>query len=402
MAPGVWKNFLPDAPPPLAGPGVVEAMTEKVKADKMPTFARGHSYGPRAGADPTTRTGMNRPPVSAKEDSTNRPSLPGPAALSLPALLSLLLIWALCWPAAAPLARPVRTLVHAPQAPTPAHRDSAEFFQELGEAWRVQVQDHPALLAASPLEGARNRLRLLWRRRAHFAVVPLREALSQMDGLPGLGAVGVLWPEVLHALTRAENARQAAIPAAQETWFFEDAAFPQTLFRPGAAANRPNAQYPALVPADLLAEALEYGSDIVLLVTAPPGAAFLAQALRADPALHLIPFEKSLLATWPRANPWMIVEPWPKEAYPSLEKPLELPAVFQVLLARKDLPAEDVLKMLASLYGVNPGAVRANPLFGLLSAERNATFQSILPFHPVAAEWLPIKTGTGQSTERTQ
>ena len=122
-----------------------------------------------------------------------------------------------------------------------------------------------------------------------------------------------------------------------------------------------------------------------MLFAAPAPVWELQQAQERDSRLRLLPISNKLVDEFKLAYPWLVTEKLGRGDYPALDRNLELPAVYEILVGRRDLPAATVRKVLDTVYGRSNAMVLFDPLFGQTNARMNAVFGKLMPFHPETA-----------------
>ncbi len=296
---------------------------------------------------------------------------------ALPALLALLLVPLAAGPAAA---EPVRTVLV-----DDGWSGARAFAEDLRVLWRHRYEPTPERLALRTVAPPEARLRALQRRRGDFAVVDAATAAERLADYDRVTAVAVLWPNLLHALSRNRRVREVALPPAVETWVFDNAPRVHAVLR-ALAGGGDGAGRLHLVPARVLPDALAYADEPLLLASLPVPAAPLSEALARRGNLRLVPFPGGLLEELKLEAPWLLTGKMGRGTYAGQGKNLELPAVYQLMLGRKELPAATVRKMLRTVYR-RPGAMALfNPLFDRLSGNMNEVFGKLVSFHPATAE----------------
>lgn len=323
--------------------------------------------------------------------ATRRPlparSLPrGPAGgrirpiFLLTVLLVLLLAPALgVWPAPARGAQ-VRSLLVGPD-----NGASERFARDLQQLWAYRNTPTPERLRVRVGGDAAARLREVRRGRAHFAVVDVAAAARELPAQAGLAAVVVLWPRVLHAVTRNTEATRFTLPPAAEVWVLDPTSQARNLL---AAAAGSNAGWLLPTPPDVLMDALQYAETPLLVVPGPVGMEPLREGLSRWADLRLLAWDPELLEALGLERPWLVTHTVRPYTYPGQTRQLELPARHEVLVARRDLSAETVRKMLETLYPDDPALLPDSPLFNGLEPRLNAVFAELFSFHPTTAEAL--------------
>jgi TRAP-type uncharacterized transport system substrate-binding protein len=305
--------------------------------------------------------------------------VPRPCLLALALLPAAIAAWLLATaPAAA--AAPVRTALAEV-----AGDGSWRFLVDLAELWHSRYEPTAEQLAVRPVPGAEARLRAVARGRADFAVVDARTAAERLAAYPRLTAVAVLWPNLLHAVTRNPAARELALAGETEVWVLDSAGFAYDTLAE-LARNDPRRQERLYrMPENLLRDALDYSREPLLVFTAPAPVRELEELLRRDAGLRIVPVANKLVEELKLGHPWLVSENLGRGAYPGLERNLELPAVYQILVGRRDLPAPTVHKVLSTVYGRSNVMALFDPLFGQTDGRLNAVFGKLMPFHAETA-----------------
>ena len=297
-------------------------------------------------------------------------------------LLPLLAVAALLLHGWAPgaAAAPVRTALVSGQG------DGAwRFFSDLAELWRSRFEPTPEQLALQRVPGALERLRGVSRGRGDFAIVDAETAAGHLAEFPRLTALAVLWPELLHAVTRGPVPREVSLPVAAELWALDSAAFAFDTFSELAHADAAQTALLQRMPDDLLLDALDYAQGPILVFSAPAPLLQLLEAQRRDPRLRLLPIANRIVDEMKLAHPWLVTGKVGRSTYPGLERNLELPAVFQILVGRRDLPVLTVRKVLDTVYVRANAMALFDPLFGQTDSSMNAFFGKLMSFHPETA-----------------
>jgi TRAP-type uncharacterized transport system substrate-binding protein len=304
-----------------------------------------------------------------------RTPLPRRYALLLPLLAALL-----AGGASVAAAAPLRTALVAEQGD-----GSWRFLSDLAQLWRNRYEPTPEQLLVRAVPGALARLRAVSRGRGDFAVVDAATATAHLGDYPRLAAIAVLWPDLLHAVTRNPAVHELSLPVPAELWALDNAAFAyQTL----GDLSRNDPAHKALlsrVPDDILPDALDYANGPIVLFTAPTPLRELYVAMGKDPRLQLLPIGNKLMDELKLAWPWLTTDKLERLTYPGQSRNLELPAVYEILVGRRDLPVPTVRKVLNTAYGSASAMALFDPLFGQVDGRMNAVFGKLLPFHPETA-----------------
>jgi len=301
----------------------------------------------------------------------------------LTVLLAALLLAAPLMTAAAPraLAAPVRTALAAE-----AGDGSWRFLTDLAQLWRNRYDPADDLLAVRAMDGAQARLRAVNRGRGDLTVVDAATAAAHLSEYPRLTAIAVLWPNLLQAVTRNPAVQELKLPLSAETWTLHNAEFAYQAL--GELTHDDAAQTALLqrVPDDILVDSLDYANGPILLFTSPTPLRELTAAMNRDPRLQLLPIDGKIMDELKLADPWLTTGKLPRGSYPNQTRNLELPAVYQILVGRRDLPVPTVLKVLDTVYGSGNAMALFDPLFAQVNSSMNAVFGKLLPFHPVTAK----------------
>lgn len=277
-------------------------------------------------------------------------------------------------------AAPVRTALAAEEGD-----GSWRFLSDLAQLWRNRYEPTDEQLAVRTMDGPQARLRAVNRGRGDFAVVDVRTAVQHLAEYPRLTTIAVLWPNLLYAVTRNPAVHAVQVPVPAELWALHNAGF---ALRTLTEMTRDDPAQGALlhrVPDDILVDALDYANVPIMVFTAPTPLRELQSAMSRDPRLHILPFDNPVLDELKLAYPWLTTGKLPRLTYPGQQKNLELPAVYQVLVGRRDLPAPTVDKVLNTVYGSANATALFDPLFAQVEPGMNAVFAKLLPFHPETA-----------------
>jgi hypothetical protein len=293
-------------------------------------------------------------------------------------------VLALCGavPAAVPPAQaaPVRTVLSAEGGD-----GSWRFLSDLALLWRNRYDPTPEQLVVRPVPDAEMRLRDVNRGRGDFAVVDVGTAVAHLSEYPNLTTLAVLWPNLLQALSRNPAARELKLPLPAELWVLDSADYAYPTLRALTRNDPASAARVQRVPQDVLIDALDYSSEPILLFTAPAPLREVSEAMQRDGRLQMLPIANKINDELKLAQPWLVTEKLGRGAYPGLDRNVELPAVYMLLVGRRDLPAPTARKVLDTVYGRASAMALFDPLFGLTNGSMNAVYAKLLPFHPETA-----------------
>ncbi|MBI4082851.1 MAG: hypothetical protein HY423_09600 [Candidatus Lambdaproteobacteria bacterium] len=265
------------------------------------------------------------------------------------------------------------------------------FAEELAQLWRRGNRPTLERLALAPIADAVSALAALRRGRGDFAIVDVATAFETLGEPKGLAAIGVLWPELLHAVTRGRGLRIVELPLK------------------GPVRVAPNARYAfdALVewsqeqPEQLGLLHLQQAGDaerpapqpdeVLLLSGAPPIEGLAAALGTSGNDRRLIPISTRMVEELKLIYPWLQTAPLLRGAYPTLDSNMELPARYLVMVSRRSLPDPTVQKMLTTLYEKGRAVSPYDPRFGEIQGARNQLFAKLLPYHPLAARVLRLE-----------
>lgn len=259
------------------------------------------------------------------------------------------------------------------------------FITDLARLWRNRSRPTEEWLAGRIVAAPDARLRALARGRGDFAVIDVATASRRLSDYGQLTAIAALWPRLLHAVSRNRGVKQVALPIGHELWVLDNAAYAHRLLMELTRGKATQRRRIHRVPSNVLLESLDYAREPVVLFAAPRPLQELAEALRRDATLRLLPFAGTLLEEFKLAYPWLVTAKVGRGSYPNLARNLELPAQYLILVGRKDLPDPTVRKMIRTLYRRNSAAALINPLFGMIDGSMNAVFAELMPYHPVTA-----------------
>lgn len=323
----------------------------------------------------------NRPdhPAGPRRLPFRPPARPGPWRAVLCAAMGAVLVALLLAGAKPVVAAPVRTVLHGPDMPA-----QTRFLADLAQLWRWRNAPTPERLATRELDAAELRMQALARERGDFALVDAATAAERLTAYPELAAVAVLWPEAVHAVTRNPAVNQVTLPPPAEYWVLESSRFIHDALR-AEGMPREGRNAISLVPDAVLTDALNFAEAPVVLVADAPPVQALSEALGAQPDLRLLAFDPALLEELELNAPWLIPYTLDGGTYPGQGSPVEVPALYQVLVGRRDLPDATVEKMLDTAYDKARGAAVQNPLFAHLDSRLNAVFSKLFPFHTATA-----------------
>lgn len=282
--------------------------------------------------------------------------------------------------AASVVAAPVRTALSSEGGD-----GSWRFLTDLAELWRNRYEPTAEELAVRPVAGAQARLRAVNRGRGDFAVVDVATAAQHLSEYPNLTTLAVLWPNLLQAVTRNPAAREVKLPLSAELWALDSADYAFDTLRELTRNDPAQAALLQRVPDSLLVDALDYGREPILLFTAPAPLQEVTEAMARDVRLQMLPFANKIVDELKLAYPWLVTEKLGRGAYSGLDRNLELPAMYVLLVGRRDLPTPTVRKVLDTVYGRSNAMALFDPLFGQTNNAMNAVFGKLLPFHPETA-----------------
>jgi TRAP-type uncharacterized transport system substrate-binding protein len=277
-------------------------------------------------------------------------------------------------------AAPVRTALAAESGD-----GSWRFLTDLAELWRSRYDPTPEQLAVRTVRGAQARLRAVSRGRGDFAVVDAATVAERLADYPRLTALAVLWPDLMLAVSRNPAVRELKLPVGAELWVLDSAGFAYDTLSELAGSDAGQRARLLRMPENLLLDALDYGQEPVLLFTAPTPLLELNDALKRDARLQVLPIDNKIVDELKLAHPWLMTEKLERGAYPGLQRNLELPAVYRVLVGRRDLPAATVRKVLDTVYGRTSAMAPFDPLFGQTDGRMNAVFGKLMSFHAETA-----------------
>ena len=322
-------------------------------------------------------------------------------------------------------ADPVRTVLIAPGDQT-----AGQFLRDLSTWWSFRDIPSSDRLVVQAVRGEHRRLHEVDRGRGDFALVSMAGIGRYQQEYPALAVIAVLWPNYLHVLTRNPVPSELAWPLQWPLRIAYGAEYVQdtlhALLRQeaeqAAAAARPvvpggadgaqgGAQAPEpplpdwMLPPDAMALA-GLDESIVLLSAPLPAPQVLAAAAVAQegPPLRLLPLSAELLEEFKLTQPWLVVGGLRPEHYPFLRQGLEVPVVYSVVVARRDLSLDSARKMLLGLYEYTSQAVLVNPLFAQVDKANLKMFNGIVPLHPATRVEYglrePAGTANGVETVR--
>ena len=282
--------------------------------------------------------------------------------------------------AASARAAPVRTALSAEGGD-----GSWRFLNDLKELWHNRYEPTAEQLAVRAVPGAEARLHAVNRGRGDFAVVDVATAAQHLSEYPNLTTVAVLWPNLLQAVSRNPAAQEVKLPVTVELWALDSAAYAFDTLRELTRKDPAQTALLQRVPDSMLVDALDYSRVPILLFTAPAPLEEVTAAMARDGTLQMLPIGNKIVDELKLAYPWLVTEKLGRGAYSGLDRNLELPAVYMVLVGRRDLPAATVRKALDTVYGRSNAMALFDPLFGQTNSAMNAVFAKLLPFHPVTA-----------------
>lgn len=305
-------------------------------------------------------------------------------------MLALTLAWLLAaallpHPAAA---RPVLVVLNGGRAD-----GSGPFLDDLAVLWARLTRPTPHRLAVRRVMGAEGRLRALVRGRGHFALIDSSRGAQLLGEHKSVAAIGLLWPSFLHVVTQAKQVSAFALPLSQEIVILENARYVYDGLLEWSQENPEAAPWFSLAPRGSSPLDIAAGGTALVLFSAPAPLAGLVQALAVEPALKVLPVSSGLLEELRLMHPWLQTRTLPRGTYRGVRRPWPLPVRHLLLVGRRDLPADVVKKMLATLYGRSAALAPFNPLFGSMRRRSNAFLAELVPYHPTAVRVLRLGKG---------
>lgn len=284
-------------------------------------------------------------------------------------------------------ASPVMTLLVPPH-----HPEAARFGDDLARLWRFRDMPSGVRLAVEPMAQSAPRLHAVQRGRAQFAVVDAAEAHALLRDFPYLAVVSVLWGEYLHVVTRNPDIETLGVPLPGAVRMLPSAAYVRIALRNLIGDNLRETDLLRTDGGALEAALADLGSGVLLFSGTVPQAVLNAPAT-ALPPLRLVSLSRELREELQLAFPWLLRGGLKPQDYPILRHGIEVPVVHALLIARVDLAADGVNKMLDALYD-NPRPLReANPQFAEIDQARLAAIGGSLPLHPLTRSRFGITAG---------
>ena len=270
---------------------------------------------------------------------------------------------------------------------------SLRFAGDLVRLWDQLDEPDAHRLGLKVLADPADRLRAVQERRAHFAIVDTASAVELIPRLNQVAAITILWPLLLHPLTRDAPQLEVGLPLAQDTWVFPGGEYAFQWLTERQRRLAPNTKgNPGMAAFSDFPGKLSLRGKTLLLVPAPYPALEIASAM--EQGWELTPLASSVVQEMKASKAWVVSSLLPKAQYPNQTRVLELPATYLVMVGRVDLTPAMVRKMLESVYGRRQGKAIANPLFDALDDRMSAVFAPLMPFHPeaVVALNLPVRS----------
>ena len=268
---------------------------------------------------------------------------------------------------------------------------SAFFLEDLTHLWNRMTQPIPEALTTAIVPEVDRRLRALSRNRAHFAIITTAQATRLLPEYRDLAAIGLLWPNYLHALTRDPAVSRVGLPVKGQVTVAAADRFVLDGLREMTLDDSGQERPPRLAENGALPAFLAGTDEEVFFFTAPVPLEEVSQALERGDGLRLLAFSGRFVEELRLLYPWLQTATLKRGTYPGMTRNLELPVRYQVMVARRDLAAPRVHKMLRALYRRSPAVAPFNPLFGALNGKSNAAFAKLFPFHAVAAKELGFR-----------
>jgi TRAP-type uncharacterized transport system substrate-binding protein len=284
-------------------------------------------------------------------------------------------------------AAPVMTLLVPPH-----HPEASRFGQDVARLWRFRDTPSGVRLAVEPMAQAVSRLHAVHRGRAQYAVVDAAEAHALLREFPYLAVVSVLWGEYLHVVTRDPAIQTLGIPLPGPVRMLPSAAYVRIALRNLIGDNLRETDLLQTTGGSLESALAGLERGVLLFSGTVPQALLNAPATDRLP-LRLVSLSRELLEELQLAFPWLLRGSLKPQDYPVLRSGIEVPVVHALLIARVDLAADSVTKMLDALYD-NPRPLReANPQFEEIDQARLAAIGGSLPLHPLTRARFGITAG---------
>lgn len=313
--------------------------------------------------------------------------------------------------------------------------ETRQFVHNLSAWWRFRDIPSSDRLAFKHEQNARARLNAVHRGRGSFALVDAAEMAKYGASYSSLAVVAVLWPKQLHAISRNPDLVEISFPVTETinvlpgAEYFQETVLAITnrgLEGPDTAngdesdgavgnalaapVNRRDSSASDSTSTDSTSKVEPaFGGDwmgagemkfvwlipptpgvvaaladeILLFSASAPAARFLDALAQDGNSLRLLPLSAELLDELKLNHPWLVTEGLTRNDYPHLAKDFEVPAVYSVIVARKDLAEPSVRKLLLSLYEYTRQAAQVNPLFLKIDKANLKLFNGIFPMHPV-------------------
>lgn len=284
-------------------------------------------------------------------------------------------------------AAPVMTLLVPPH-----HPEALRFAEDVARLWRFRDTPSGVRLAVEPMAQAASRLHAVQRGRAQFAVVDAADAHTLLRDFPYLAVVSVLWGEYLHVVTRNPELQALGVPLPGPVRMLPSATYVRIALRNLIGDNLRETDLLETNGGSLRVALAGLERGVLLFSGTVPQAVLNAPATELPP-LRLVSLSQELREELQLAFPWLLRGSLNPRDYPMLRNGIEVPVVHALLIARVDLTADGVNKMLDALYD-NPRPLReANPQFEEIDQARLAAIGGSLPLHPLTRARFGITAG---------
>jgi len=269
---------------------------------------------------------------------------------------------------------------------------SGSFATELSRLWHTSGLVKSSKIVINNVPSAKDRLERLVSRQGDLAVLDGASAYRYLKDYPQLRVISVLWPDVLHIISktayrpRLMDGDLVSMKIHENSLHFSEfwtslnrlsKQTPTIWFRPTSswneepsAINSQNNTAPFFTP---------FNEDILVSSSVYP-LPEVAQLLEQNFSMQMIPLETALLTAYQNRFPWTRIHVLPAGTYSNQRRSLSLPASFPVLVVRNGAPRVLVTTTLRILFSQRK-AMQPHILFKQIKPEHNLLFRQNFRYH---------------------
>lgn len=266
-----------------------------------------------------------------------------------------------------------------------AGEGSHEFAKEFTRLWKMPGISKGGTFVVKSAPSIR-RLEGLLNRRGELAVLDAKTAYEQLSQYPQLGVISVLWPNVLHIISKIEPRSGLTIKTHKNLRLHRNSSYFAALWR--ETLNRKGITDGQLTwfGRSPNPESLAENQDAMIL-TAPYPVHELEVLFQNNPDYKLISLGKNLRDQLQKEHTWLVSHELPSGIYYKKKRSLKTVASHPVLISRNDLSsslAREVLKLLFE----QSSSVNVHVLFQNLTIKNNLPFRKKFNFHPESKKYF--------------